>query len=163
MKIDLVPYEPAHAYDIIHRNVIEQNLWLSEFPDWEKWAKGWQEQGPAYTLIIDNQIVGSAGVILQEWQRGEAWMLISTLFYKYPKTTFKVIKHTLRKIIKEHDLRRVQSLIAPHIETHQRFIERLGFRHEGLMRAYGPRGENYLMYSRITENGRSSNPSNYSS
>ena len=149
MKIEIVQYEPDHAYEILHRNVVEQNLWLSTAPDWAKWAKGWKDAGPAYTLFINDEIVGSAGIILQDWQRGEAWLLFNSLFYKYVKTTYKVIKQSLGQMIAEHDLRRVQALVDPNVQNGQTFMEHLGFEKEGLLKSFGPRGENLFIYARV--------------
>ncbi len=149
MKIDVIPYEPAHAYAILDRNVREQDLWLSSYPDWEKWTKGWKDGGPAHTLIIEDEIVACGGVVLLEWKRGEAWTLLSSLFYKYPKTVFRLVRDNLNRIIQEHDLRRVQALVKPDFITARNFMMHLGFQNEGLLKAFGPRGEDLLMFARI--------------
>ena len=147
--IDIIPYEPAHAYAILERNVRERNLWLSSYPDWEMWVKGWKDGGPAYTLIIDGEIVMSAGVVLMDWNRGEAWTLFTTLLDKYPLTAIKQIKKYLEMIVVRNRLKRLQALIDPEYKPGVKFIEFLGFENEGRLRAYGPKNEDYLMFSRI--------------
>lgn len=150
MKIEIIQYEPVHAYTILDRNVREENLWLSKYPDWEKWVKGWKDSGPAFTLIIDGEIVGCAGVILLDWRRGEAWSLLSTLLYKYKKITFRAIKNGLDKIVKEKKLRRVHSLVNPESELNKEFMKHLGFKNEtpNGLKSFGPNGETLLMYGR---------------
>ncbi len=148
MKIDLIPYEIIHAYEIIERNVREQDLWLSG-QDWETAAKGWKDGGPAFTLVIDGELVGCGGVVLMPWQCGEAWTLFSTLFFKHYRTAYKVIKENLERVIKERKLKRVQSLVNPEHEGACRFIEHLGFQCEGLLRKVGPNGEDLLIFSRV--------------
>ena len=150
MKIDVTPYEIIHAYDIIDRNVREQDLWLSG-QDWETAVKGWKDGGPGYTLLIDEKVVGCGGVVLTQWQCGEAWTLFSTLFFKHYRTAYKAIKKNLENIIEDENLRRVQSLIHPEHEEAKRFIIHLGFQCEGLLRKYGPNGEDLFMYSRVME------------
>ena len=150
MKTEIIQYEPIHAYTILERNVREEDMWLSKYPDWEKWTKGWKDSGPAYTLVIDGEIVGCAGVVLMDWNRGEAWTLLSSLFYRYKKTVFKAIKNNLESIIKDKKLRRVQSLVYDGTEKIcGNFLEHLGFEWEVKLEKYGPNGENLHLYKRI--------------
>ena len=149
MKIEIIPYEPIHAYSIIERNVREQDIWLSDYPDWEIWAQGWKDGGPAYTLFIDGEIVGCAGIVLLDWKRGEAWTLFSSLLYKYAGICIKVIQEKLEELVVEYDFKRVQALVNPDIEKAKKFMGHLGFQEEGLMRAFGPKNEDMIMFSRI--------------
>lgn len=149
MNIENIQYEPAHAYLILDNKVREQDMWLSAFPDWDKWVEGWKDGGPARTLIIEHQIVCCGGIVLLEWNKGEAWTLFSTLINKYPKSVFRFVRDNLELLIREHELNRVQALINPYSDRSQRFAEHLGFEKEGLLRSFGPNGEDYLMYARI--------------
>jgi len=150
-NIKVIPYEMTHAYAILDRNVREEDMWLSKSPDWEKWVRRWKEDGPGFTLIIDGEIVGCAGVALIGWNRGEAWTLLSSLFYKYKKTTFKAIRNMLNSIIEDKKLIRVQAVIFKGTEkVCGNFLEHLGFENEtpSGMRGFGPNGETVLMYGR---------------
>jgi len=150
MKIEVVPYTPLHAYEVINKNVTERGLQLSKLPDYERYAKEWGEGGPAFTLIIDGEVVGCAGVALTAWNRGEAWTLLSTLFYKYKKTSYKSIKIGLEKIIKEYKLRRIQAVVFDGTEeVCGRFLYHLGFEWEGKHKGYGPHGETMHSYGRV--------------
>lgn len=144
----VIPYNPTHAYAILDRNVRERDMWLSKFPDWEEFATGWKNAGPAYTFMVGDDVVACGGVVLQKWQRGEAWSLFSSLFYKYKKTCFSVCKIYLNRIIKDQNLRRVQAVTAPTFAEGRNFLEHLDFRLEGTLVAFGPNGEDVLMYGR---------------
>ncbi len=152
-KIEIIPYEPRHAYEILDRNVREEDLWLSTYPDWDKWVVAWQKAGPAYSLLIDDKVIICAGVILLEWLKGEAWMLLSNDFYQYKKTCFKEIKKYLIEIIHIFKLRRLQAIILcnlANVEECKRFLKHLGFKNEtpdGLA-AYGPNGEDVFLFGR---------------
>lgn len=150
MRVNVIQYEPFHAYLILEKNVREEDLQLTQFPDWEKWVINCKTAGPAYTLIIDHHIVACGGVFLLEWHKAEAWVLLSTFFYRYVKTAFREIKGYLKEIIKAYDLRRVQALVRPNFDSGKRLMYHLGFQEEGILRAYGPSGEDYSMFSRIT-------------
>lgn len=150
MKINaVIPYDPFYAYQILEMNVRDEDLWLSDFPEWEEWVKGWQEQGPAYTQVIDGEVVWCGGITLTKWHRGEAWLLLSTAFFKHVKESYKAIKAYLSNVMKEHGLVRVQAMIDPENDRAKRLAEHLGFHEEGLLRSYGPRNEDVLIFARV--------------
>lgn len=148
MSVEVVQYEPEHAYDILS-HMREEEVNLSKHIDWDKWVNAWKQNGPAYTLIINGKIVACAGVVLMEWKKGQAWVLLSSLFYQYKKTTYKLIKRFLELIIKTKDLKRVEAFVRPDFEEAINFIKHLGFNFQGLQECYGPNGEDYLMFARI--------------
>jgi hypothetical protein len=152
MNMEIVKLKKEHAFDIIKRNKEDGLVVTDSKADLEKIGEVWENGGPAYTLMIDGQIVCCAGVVLMEWNRGEAWTLVSSLFYKYPKTSFKAIKVKLDEIAREKNLRRVQSVISSNSEWGERWMEHLGFQKEGTLRAYGPSGGDFVMFSRIYNN-----------
>ena len=149
MTTEIIPYNRIHAYDVLEKNVRDRDVWLTDSPGWKQWAVNWEKGGPAFTLIIDEQVVGCAGVILLGHNRGEAWMAISKLLYMYPKTVFKTVRDGLVGIVAEHHLRRVQALVLPDFEAGKRFMSHLGFKYEGTLIAYGPAGEDFEIYGRI--------------
>lgn len=148
--IELIPYEPAHAHMILSRNVRERDLWLSGFPGWEETVKIWKDGGPAETVTFDGEPVCSAGIVLIGWGRGEAWALLSTLFYKHVRACYRMIKNRLSGMVKEHGLVRVQTLVAPEFTEGARLVEHLGFDQEGLLKKYGPNHEDLLIYGRVS-------------
>ena len=135
---------------ILEKNIKESNIWISQYKDWDKTIKDWGKSGPAFTLFIDNEIVGSAGIILLDWQRGEAWTLFTSLFKKYKKIVWKNIKIYLDQIQKSENLRRIQSFIRLDFPEGCRFLEHLGFENEtpNGLKAFGPNGETLLLYGR---------------
>lgn len=147
MKI--VTFEKQHAYDILQHNVVERDAWISGVGDFEDYVSAWKNRGPGFTVINDNGIVMSGGVALLGWRRGEAWLLLSNLFYKYPIVSTKMIRNKLSDIIGQHGLVRVQSLVYPEFNAGMRFIEMLGFECEGLLRSFGPNNEDMLMYAMV--------------
>jgi hypothetical protein len=150
-------YDPLDALAILDRNVRDQDLQLSKVPGWESWIEGWKTAGPAYTLVIEGEVVACAGVTILEPGKGEAWALLSTLFYQYPKTAYKAIRKGLEDIIREKGLKRVQAFVkcgtgVPTVDTQAscRFLEHLGFVNEtpNAMKAYH-NGHDYYMFARV--------------
>lgn len=142
----IIQYEPEHAMQIIENNMRLQEKLIPE-SDMKKWSYLCKESGPAYTLMVDDVPVVCAGIVLQEWDKGEAWSLLSSLFYRHKVKAYRAIKAGLEAFIAEKRLKRVQSVVDPEFQPAIDFIECLGFEYEGRLRKYGPAGD-YLMYAR---------------
>ena len=149
MKIDIIPYDPAHARKIIETHPRDQEQWLVNFKDFDVWAKGWAMAGPGFSMTIDGEIIACAGVTLLGYGKGEAWSLLSSLFYKYKKTVYKAIKIGLDMIINENNLRRVQVPIFCDFTQGRNLVEHLGFKFEGILKSYGIHGEDMALYGRV--------------
>ena len=149
MKI--VPFKKEHAFDILDRNVKESDAWISGNGNFETFVESWKDGGPAYSLIIDNKIVMCAGVFLLGWNRGEAWVLASNDFKAYKKTCFKSIMYKLEEIVFIEKLKRVQATVDPEYTEGIRFLEHLGFEREGLLKSFGPRNEDLLIFGKVCQ------------
>jgi len=129
MNVEIVKYEPDHAYWIIEKKIREHDKWLIDFPSAQAVPLMWAEH-PSYTLIIDGEIIMCLGVILTDENIGDAWTLMADDFCKYPIAVFKTCRNILEKIVLEHDLKRVQTFIDAKTPNGDPFIERLGFKEE---------------------------------
>lgn len=139
-------FKKIHAYDILDRNIREEDLWLSN-QNWEEAIEYWKTGGPGYTIIINDEIVACGGIFLLG-RSGEAWTLLSPLFYKYYRLVYRIIKSKVSEMIQEYKLNRVQATIKPDFAPAIRLVEHLGFEKEGIMKSYGPNGEDVLLYGR---------------
>jgi len=150
MKIEMVQYEPVHAYKILDKNIRECDAWLSDYPDWEETVKGWKKYGPAFTMFVDDEIVGCGGVTIIKTGVGEAWTLLSKNFYKYPKTSFRALKNGLNDIIMSWKLRRVQAVVFKGFDSGCHLLRHLGFENEtpNGMVSFGPNGEDMYLFGR---------------
>lgn len=151
MKIDLVTYEPAHCHDILDFNAKKGQP--RGRIDWEKVASSWHTAGPAYTLMVDGKIMGSAGLVIIDDKKAEAWLMFSMRFYKHKTLALRILIKEFKKLIAEHKFTRVQAVVPTTFFKGQRFVEWLGFQKEGVLRKYGPENEDMIMYSKISENG----------
>ncbi len=148
MKVDVIQYEPFHAFDIIERNARDIDL-RANAEIFKEAAHGWKEYGPAYTIVVDGEIVTCAGVVINQWHCGEAWTLLSGSFYLYPKTLYKIIKKYLGDIISDNKLVRVQAFVYSEQEKAGNFCRHLGFEKEGRLKKYGPNHEDMDIYARL--------------
>jgi len=151
MNRQWIEFDVKHARHIIEENRRPQEQWAE--PDFvDQWHRAWQGKILAYTLLVDGAPVACMGIVLQEWNKAEAWALFATSFSKHILTIYKVAKAGLDLAFKKYKITRIQATIDPGWPGTVRWIESLGFEQEGRLRCYGPMQQDYLMYSMIPEN-----------
>lgn len=113
-------------------------------------ARQYAKAGPAWTAFWDGTPAFCAGVILLWRGLGEGWVLSSDLVAQHPFAFHRAIRKHLEEVIREHKLRRVQVAIPETHTTSCRWILRLGFLYESSMPKYGPMGDTYHRFARLT-------------
>lgn len=146
----IVPFELDHVRCIIkNEHKRDQETWI-EPPIIDQWAKAWENKLWAFTLLVNNEPIACAGIALQEWSKAEAWAIFSSEFRNYKFIIYKFIKKGLAAAFHEHKLVRIQATIDPRYPENVPWIEKLGFEYEGRLRKWGPEGQDFLMYSRLS-------------
>lgn len=103
---------------------------------------------PGITLMDDDQVVACGGVVLLWPGVGEAWMRTSPLIERYPLAVLRGTRNFLNAAFRVLGLRRLQCTVRDGYTPAVKWAERLGFSSEGRLRAYGPDGADYTMFSR---------------
>jgi hypothetical protein len=111
--------------------------------------------GPAFTMLDSQTAVMAAGVYILWPGVGEAWMHLSSWFYRHVKTAYREVGEILAQIIIQKSLRRVQVPVCASMPANRRFVEHLGFAPEGLMHRWGPEGKDYWLMSIVAPQGES--------
>jgi len=124
-----------------------------EGQDVAKWAELHGKAGPAMTCVdLQGEIVFCCGVH-DFWPGvGEVWASFSPLARRYPHT-LQAIKWVLHELcFKKFNYRRIQAVVGLDDNAAIRFDEKhLGFKKEGIMRRYGPHGEDRILYALLRE------------
>lgn len=131
--------------------------WLELTPD--SWAKRsdramierYAQAGPAITLWAEEGFpITCAGVACGAWKGfGECWLVPSIHVKRYAKSVYKTAVEFIADTTEKLGLYRVQAVIMADNPVHVRWIERLGFEREGLMRKFGPNKEDKYLYARV--------------
>ena len=103
----------------------------------EKWLELNESEGPGYTMIFKGEIVGCGGVRIFWKGVGEAWFLTKKdigLLHIDPQ----IAKDQLYKIIKEHNLVRVEASPRADWAPGLSYVRWLGFKIEGKRRKFLP-------------------------
>jgi len=103
----------------------------------------------AYSAFDGDELVACGGVMFYRLGFGEAWFLSTPLIKKYTRQILKISRYYLKMIIDEYDLYRVQATPRINWPIGYKFVERLGFRKEGILRKYGLNKEDCYMYGRV--------------
>ncbi len=103
----------------------------------------------AFSLIHEDEIILIGG-IYEIWEGvGEAFSIMSKSAIKYPKSLYASFSRSFETGIKIGRYRRVQSMVKADFKEGIRFIERLGFKREGLLKSWAPDKSDYYIYARI--------------
>jgi hypothetical protein len=103
----------------------------------------------AFTVFAGDKIISICGVILFWDGVGEAFTIMCEDIKKYGLSLYKAYKVNINTIFKALKLRRLQATVAVELDEGVRFIERLGFKREGIMRKWTPDGKDVYMYSLV--------------
>ncbi len=79
----------------------------------------------------------------------EIWGVISNNIKECPKTFHKACRVVLESFIAQYKLRRVQMTVSGSFVTGCRWAKSLGFTPEGVLKAYGTDGSDYVMFGRV--------------
>jgi hypothetical protein len=106
--------------------------------------------GPdTWTGIIHGQIVGCAGVLPQWPGRAIAWALLTRELTAHH---FLRAHHKVTSVLRSahrRGTRRIETSVDAGFDAGHRWAWALGFRPEGLMRAYSPEGRDHVLYACI--------------
>ena len=144
--VQLTAYEPEDAWAITpteHAAALNEHL-----PNLKAAYEFYKAKGPAWTLRINGVLIGCAGLMLLDWPGvAHAWMLPSPALAQHPKISLTLLRQKLEETIRTHQLVRIQAEVQTTFTTGRRFIESLGFEHEGDMRRFGPDGSTFSRYA----------------
>jgi len=148
-KLTVRPYEPV---DFLNIELMDYEKKYREEQPIEQWARIKKIVGPAATVVDpQNQIVFCCGIHDMWPGVGEIWAVFSPLAKKYAYTWISA-KEMMRWAMNEGGYVRLQAALDPvGCPEAIRFDERLGFKPEGLMKRYGPHGEDMIMYAAVKE------------
>jgi hypothetical protein len=103
---------------------------------------------PAITIMSGPDVVCCGGVILFWPGVGEAWMRTSPLIENFPVAVLKSTRTFLKAAFKAMHLRRLQCTVRQGYAPAIKWAEHLGFEREGILKAFGPDGADYVIFSR---------------
>lgn len=144
--IECVKYKAEHMLAILkHPSQFAAAKHISETD-----AKAMEGQEYAYTFLKDGEPIATIG-LSKYWEgRYEAWGL---LLPNHPEA-FIFIHNTVRNFLHNVKVRRIEAVVENLFTRGHRWVKLLGFELEcDKLKAYGPTGTDYKLYTFIKENG----------
>lgn len=143
----IIPFEAPHIRLI--RNVDESKFYGISNEQMIRYSHEAQKSGPAWTVITDGEVILCGGAKIVMPGMGEAWTYFSEDIHSHALAVHRIVKKMLQFIIDEHKLRRIQAISKETVPDAGRWLEALGFQKEGVLRKFGPEGDNFVLYARV--------------
>jgi RimJ/RimL family protein N-acetyltransferase len=103
--------------------------------------------GVAFSYFDGSKIVGCTGVVRINDNTCEVWIILDHCAKQYIR---EIYRHAFAFLDRTQQFFvRIQAIVRTDWPTAHRFIERLGFQKEGMMRKFGPDGSDYYLYARV--------------
>lgn len=142
-KLIVFPFNKIHL-SLLHLRDFETNRLehIQQFPEVYEYGVGYS--------VFDNHRLIFCGGFIPYWEgAGEVWIICDVCVKHYIRELYFYTKLYLDRIIDRYKLHRVQSSVMVDYCAGHRFLERMGFKKEGLMRKYDWQGKDYYLYARI--------------
>jgi RimJ/RimL family protein N-acetyltransferase len=101
--------------------------------------------GHAFAAVCDDRVLGCGGMTELWENRAQIWALVS----KDAGPHMLGIHRAVEGFLKQTTHRRIEAYVLVGFKPGERWLKRLGFEHEGTMRAYSPEGDDYELFARV--------------
>ena len=108
-----------------------------------------EQEGMAFTGLINDKIVAAAGMKKIWGNVAEGWFIAKNDVWNYPITIAKAVKQNIDYLATSNNIKRLQTAVRADFGIGIRFAKWLGFNNEGLMKSYGFDGSDHYRMSRI--------------
>ena len=146
MKYQIVPFEPKH-WDMIKFRDFEYLSMGNFMGEMKEKIDG---SGPAFAGLANGEVVGIAGVAILWPGVGDGWIMAAEEISKHKIWFVRSVKKYMELVMNNYKLHRVQTTVLHGHTDLIRLVEFLGMRFEGRLSGFGPQGEDYLMYGRLS-------------
>lgn len=110
------------------------------FPDNEGTKCAWSYMHKGYIYAV-------GGIVAAMPHVGEAWVFLDRRFFELPRKVILQIVSEIEWGLNSVSASRIQATTEVDFLRGQRFLERLGFEEEGLLKKYGYDGKDHIRYA----------------
>lgn len=143
MKSEIVPFREEHLQGF------EPRIDQPGFGDWLRERAG-EAHAAMGTIYRKPDVLGFIGYHVRNQNTAEVWVLLNQKNLGNALTLIRLVKRAMGELM-ACGFGRLQAMANANCEPAWRFLEALGFEREGLLRGYGPNGEDRFMYGRVKE------------
>lgn len=107
-------------------------------------------KGDAYTGIDDDGYIIFIGGMVLLWEGvGSGWLLTSNLLLNHKIWVHRTIRDFLNEMQIKYDLHRIESIVLKDHTVSMKWVDRLGYKQEGLLRKYNSKQQDHWLYARV--------------
>lgn len=139
--MNVIPFQPQHFERLDLQ--ASQAVALSHVTP--AYTRALAECGPALTVMHGERVLGCGGMAVMPFGVGCLWAFLAGDSGPHFVGIHRVVSRFLEAI----PMRRVETSVLAGFQPGCRWMDMLGFQFEGVMRAYGPDGADYLRYARV--------------
>ncbi len=135
--LELIAFRPSHLADIDPPRLFREPM--------RRFALAYCESGPALTFVENSRVLGCSGLVIEN---GEArvWAFFSSLFRAQPQALHRDLKRSLPRVKRHYGLEHILPEVHPDHRPSRHWLEKLGFRFDGVGRRCPVSGERPLRY-----------------
>lgn len=142
MALRFVPFAQHHMHLLTPQPAQErEHEMLVDTPE----ALDELAKGPAFTAIADGDVIGCGGIVEHYPGRCAVWAIVGWNAGPHMRPVTRMV----RDVVARYPCRRIEATVRRDFKPGARWVKMLGFRWEGVMRAYSPLGETVIMFARI--------------
>ena len=145
--LNIVPYISKHGRIILASQM--NHVLMDKDAQFDGDAMQLEEKGLAYTCMINNEPIASAGMKIIWEGVAEGWVLATKKVWDHPLLVARAIKKNFARLAKINGINRVQTAVRADFQMGLKFAKWLGLQEEGLMKKYGFDGSDHYRYARI--------------
>ena len=143
----IVPYQTQHGDEMIEFGLNDKLMDIDA--SFKENRIDFAMAGLAFTLLDNNVPICSGGIIPTWLGNAQGWVISSKRIFRNKIKASRLIKERTDLLCANNKIWRLQTAVKANFKTGIRFAEFLGFKNEGLMRAYGPDKTDYYLMARI--------------
>lgn len=144
--MNLIPYKPEHAIEVIQDGPNEPNLGLCNLTIEQAQEKA--KHGPCFSGEHDGRIVGCGGITIPYEGFGEAWAVYVHDIGQHHIDP-NIARNAFYDMILEKNIVRCQTKLRTDFPTGVTYAEWLGFKFEAQLEKYFPDHTDAFMYKII--------------
>ena len=146
-NFEIVPYKTQHGDEMIEFGLNDKLMDIDA--NFTENRIDFALVGLSFTLLHNNNPVCSGGIVPLWNGVAEGWVISSKRIYKERIRASRLIRKRTDLLCAANKIWRLQTAVKSNFKTGLRFAEFLGFKNEGLMKAYGPDKTDYYRMARI--------------
>jgi hypothetical protein len=146
-NFEIVPYNTQHGDEMIEFGLNDKLMDIDA--NFTENRIDFALAGLSFTLLHNNNPVCSGGIVPLWNGVAEGWVISSKRIYKERIRASRLIRKRTDLLCAANKIWRLQTAVKSNFKTGLRFAEFLGFKNEGLMKAYGPDKTDYYRMARI--------------